>query len=103
MRGWVNQHDISPTTHTYFRNTLHAALNNLIWFLEFVGAPRSARLLCHPPTFRVDRLGREQAAATGRGHYVVQSSDTVVVCNVVEPHVIRNDGLGHRPDGVATR
>ena len=32
-------------------------------FLEFVGAPRSARLLCHSPTFWVDQLGKEQAMA----------------------------------------
>ena len=32
-------------------------------FLEFVGAPRSARLLYHSPTFWVDQLGKEQAMA----------------------------------------
>ena len=32
-------------------------------FLEFVGGTRSARLLCHSPTFWVDQLGREQAMA----------------------------------------
>ena len=32
-------------------------------FLEFVGAPESARLLCLSPTFWVDQLGREQAMA----------------------------------------
>ena len=31
VAGVGNQHDISPTTHTDFRNTLHAAYNNLIW------------------------------------------------------------------------
>ena len=30
-------------------------------FLEFVGAPRSAHLLCHSPMFWGDQLGREQA------------------------------------------
>ena len=30
-------------------------------FLEFVGAPESARLLYHSPTFWVDQLGEEQA------------------------------------------
>ena len=30
-------------------------------FLEFVDAPRSALLLYHSPTFRVDQLGKEQA------------------------------------------
>ena len=30
-------------------------------FLEFVGVPRSAHLLCHSPTFWVDQLGKEQA------------------------------------------
>ena len=33
------------------------------WFLEFVGAPESARLLYHSPTFWVDQLGEEQAMA----------------------------------------
>ena len=32
-------------------------------FLEFVGAPESARLLCRSPTFWVDQLGRQQAMA----------------------------------------
>ena len=32
-------------------------------FLEFVGAPESARLLCRSPTFWVDQLGKEQAMA----------------------------------------
>ena len=73
-------------------------------FLEFVGAPRSAHLLCHSPTFWVDQLGKEQAmAAAIDGHYFVQSSYTVAACHVVEPHVIRNDGLGHRTDGVSSR
>ena len=31
--------------------------------LEFVGAPESARLLYHSPTFWVDQLGEEQAMA----------------------------------------
>ena len=62
-------------------------------FLEFVGAARSARLLYRSPTFWVNQLG----------HYVVQSSDTVAVCHVVEPHVVRDDGLGHRTDGVCSR
>ena len=38
-----------------------------------------------------------------RGHYVVQSSDTIAVRHVVEPYVIRDDGLGHRADGVSSR
>ena len=33
-------------------------------FLEFIGAPESARLLYRSPTFWVDRLGEEQAMAT---------------------------------------
>ena len=33
------------------------------WFLEFVGAPELARLLCRSPTFWVDQLGKEQAMA----------------------------------------
>ena len=32
-------------------------------FLEFVGAPESARLLCRSPTFWADQLGEEQAMA----------------------------------------
>ena len=32
-------------------------------FLEFIGAPESARLLYHSPTFWVDRLGEENAMA----------------------------------------
>ena len=32
-------------------------------FLEFVGAPESARLLDGSPTFWVDRLGKEQVMA----------------------------------------
>ena len=32
-------------------------------FLEFIGAPVSARLLYHSPTFWVDRLGEENAMA----------------------------------------
>ena len=32
-------------------------------FLKFVGAPRSAHLLYHSPTFWVDKLGKEQAMA----------------------------------------
>ena len=32
-------------------------------FLEFVGAPGSARLLCRSPAFWVDQLGKEQAMA----------------------------------------
>ena len=32
-------------------------------FLEFVGAPRSARLLCHSLTCGVDQVGKEQAMA----------------------------------------
>ena len=32
-------------------------------FLEFIGAPESARLLYHSLTFWVDRLGEEQAMA----------------------------------------
>ena len=33
------------------------------WFLEFIGAPESARLLNHSPSFWVDRLGQESAMA----------------------------------------
>ena len=33
------------------------------WFLEFIGAPESARLLNHSPSFWVDRLGQECAMA----------------------------------------
>ena len=33
------------------------------WFLEFVGAPESARLLDCSPTFWVDQLGKEKALA----------------------------------------
>ena len=33
-------------------------------FLEFVGAPGSARLLCRSPAFWVDQLGKNQAMAT---------------------------------------
>ena len=33
------------------------------WFMEFIGAPESPRLLYHSPTFWVDRLGEEQAMA----------------------------------------
>ena len=40
--------------------------------------------------------------ATGRGHYVVQSSDTVPVRHIVSPHVVRNDGPRHRTDGVSS-
>ena len=64
-------------------------------FLEFVGAPESARLLDCSPTFWVDHLGKEQAMAAGCGHYVVQSSDSVTVRHVVTQDVIPNDGLGH--------
>ena len=32
-------------------------------FLEFIGAPESARLLYHSPTFWVDQLGKENAMA----------------------------------------
>ena len=35
--------------------------------------------------------------AAGRGHHVVQSSDTVAVRHVATPHVVRNDGPGYRP------
>ena len=34
-----------------------------LWFLEFIGAPMSARLLYHSPLFWVDRLGEECAMA----------------------------------------
>ena len=32
-------------------------------FLEFIGAPESARLLCHSPAFWVQRMGEEDAVA----------------------------------------
>ena len=38
--------------------------------------------------------------AAGHGHNVVQPSSIVTVRHVATPYVIRNDGLGHRPDGV---
>ena len=56
-------------------------------FLEFVGAPDSARLLYRSPTFWVDQLGEEQAMA---------------VRHVATPHVVRNDGPVYRPDGVSS-
>ena len=40
--------------------------------------------------------------AAGRGHNVVQSSNTVTVRHVATPHVVRNDDLGQRPDGVSS-
>ena len=40
--------------------------------------------------------------AAGRGHNVVEPSNTVTVRHVATPHVIRNDGLGYRPDGVSS-
>ena len=45
--------------------------------------------------------GSRRQPATGRGHYVVQSSDSVTVRHVVAPDVVRNDGFGHRPDDVS--
>ena len=75
-------------------------------FLEFVGAPGSARLLCRLLAFCVDQLGKEPAmepAAERRGHYVVQSSNTVAVHHVVESYVVRDDGLGNRTDDVSSR
>ena len=54
-------------------------------FLEFIGAPESARLLYRSPTFWVDRLGGgavyggSSQLAEGRWHYVVQSSDSFAV------------------------
>ena len=47
--------------------------------------------------------GRCCQPATRCGHYVVQSSDTIAVRHVVEPYVIRDDGLGHRADDVSSR
>ena len=76
-------------------------------FLEFVGAPESARLLYHSPTFWVDQLGEEQAMAaavnlqTGRGHYAVQSSDTAAVCDVATSDVVGNDVPWHGTGGVS--
>ena len=40
--------------------------------------------------------------AAGRRHNVVQPSSTVTVRHVTTPYVIRNDSLGHRPDGVSS-
>ena len=76
-------------------------------FLEFVGAPESARLLYRSPTFWMDQLGEEQAMAagsqpaTGRGHYIVKSSDTVAVRDVATPNVVGNDAPWHGTDGVS--
>ena len=77
-------------------------------FLEYVGAQRSARLLYRSSTSWVDPTwkrsgdGRCCQPAMRRGHHVVQSSDTVAVCHVVEPHVIRDYGLGHRTYGISS-
>ena len=55
-------------------------------FLEFIGAPESARLLYHSPTFWVDRrgacYGSSSQLAEGRWHYVVKPSDSFAVCYV---------------------
>ena len=50
---------------------------------------RTSNGCCHQP-------------ASGRRHYVVQSSDTVTVRHVATPHVVRSDGPGYRPDGVSS-
>ena len=78
-------------------------------FLEFVRAPESARLLCWSPTFWVDELGRDPAMAAtvnlqrdagimlSKFKYCHSSPRRYTVC-----HVIRIDGLGHRPDGISS-
>ena len=73
-------------------------------FLDFVGAPLVP--LTHVlgrSTWKRSGDGRCCQPATRRGHYVVQYSDTVTVRHVVEPHVIRDNGLGHSTYGVSSR
>ena len=65
-------------------------------FLEFVGAPESARLLDCSPTGQGTSDGSCRQPAAERGHYVVKSSDPVTVRHVVTPVVVPNDGFGHR-------
>ena len=48
-------------------------------FLEFVGAPESARLLCRSPTFWVDQLGQEQAMAAAIN---LQLDAGIMLCNL---------------------
>ena len=62
-------------------------------FLEFIGAPESARLLDHSPSFWVDRLGQKSAMAAAvnlqrDAGFMMSNSGTV--CNVVASDVIRN-------------
>ena len=52
-------------------------------FLEFIGAPESARLLYHSPMFWVDRLGEEDAMAAEVScwyHVVEPFADSFTVC-----------------------
>ena len=76
-------------------------------FLEFVGVPGSVHLLLRSPAFWVDQLGKEQAMAAAvnlqRDAAIMLSSNTVAVFQVVELYVVRDDGLGHRPDDVSSR
>ena len=45
--------------------------------------------------------GRCRQPATRCGHYVVQFSDTVAVCHVVDPYVVRNYGLHDEVAGLS--
>ena len=66
-------------------------------FLEFIGAPESAWLLYHSPSFWVDRLGEERAMAAERHWpYVVKSSDSFAVCYATANNVVGDDVHRHR-------
>ena len=67
-------------------------------FLEFTGAPWSARLLYHSPTFWVDRLGEAQAMWQ-------QSTckETFAVCYVAAYNVVGDDVHRHGTSGVPCR
>ena len=68
-------------------------------FLEFIGAPESARLLNQSPSFWVDRLGQESAMAAA----VNLQRDAGTVRNVVASDVSRNVEHWCGPCGVSCR
>ena len=73
------------------------------WFLEFIGAPESARLLYHSPTFWVDRLGEEDAMAAAVNlqpdTYIILSNLQILLQFVTSLHRMSCEmmtrGMGH--------
>ena len=77
-------------------------------FLEFIGAPESARLLYHSPSFWVDQLGEEDAMAAAvnlqRDAGIMLSNLQIllqlIVCYVAASNVFRDDSTRDGTCGV---